>query len=99
MVLGKKLTYCDYEEKYPDSIILRKEGCFYTAHNESAEIISGMMNYRLGADVSGKAITSGLSITKITDALDEMDYNYLVIEDDVIVSCHCGDNPFGNSIK
>lgn len=81
---SKKTKYQEWEEMFPDSVVIRKEGFFYTARNDSALRLHEAVGYRLNKDISGSYITGGPQIDKITEALKSMNLSYVVVEGDAV---------------
>lgn len=73
------LSYSDFENQYPGYVVISKEGYFYSAHNDSAVILSKVMGYKLGVDKFGRESTGGPNIEKIEKRLDTANYKYIVV--------------------
>lgn len=87
-----KKKYADWEREYPDVIVIRKEGYFYTTRNDGAEIVGKLLNYNVAETDSG-LITGSPALYKMTGALRLNKYNYVVIEKDTVIEIYNdGDN-------
>ena len=79
------IKYKDWEEMYPNHVIIQKEGFMYSAHNESAEIIAEVLDYKLMTDIAGRITTGGPDSSKIGFALEKANHSYIIIEDEQII--------------
>lgn len=94
LVKKSNLTYSKFEELYPEHVIIMKEGCFYSAHNASAQVLNRELEYKLAEDIFGRLTTGGPDIDKITRILTEENYSYIVIEAGEITQRYDGRYPF-----
>lgn len=90
------MNYSELEEKYINTVIIRKEGFFYSVRNKSAYVITNLFDYKLGKQ--GKYDFSGFPIKildRILEVLDEKNINYMVIsKENVIAVKEYVDNQF-----
>ena len=82
--LKKKTTYDDWVEEYPDRVVIRKEGFFYTVKDECPQVIASVLRYNIG-EYSGRAITGSPSLEIMTDELKSHHISYVAIVRDEIV--------------
>lgn len=87
-------TYRWMEQHFPNHIIIQKEGYFYSAHHNSAEALSAIMDYRLGRDINGYRITGGPDLNRICSVLENEDVSFLIVEHGRVTYGHHGRNPF-----
>jgi len=87
-------TYRDFENQFPNYIILQKEGFMYTAHGRSAEVFAYAMDYKLVKTDEGLTFTGGPDPDKIARVLKAQDYNFIIVENHRIVDGHSGRDPF-----
>lgn len=78
-------SYASWEATYPDHVIIKKEGYFWTAHGESAEELSQVKGYKLG-ETGGRFITGSPSLDAITSGLETYHISYIAVEDGEIVA-------------
>lgn len=77
-------TYNQWAIEYPNYVVLRKEGYYYTARNESAQVLHDLLGYKLG--ISGQNLMTGSPVLQpVVDALVFNKINYIVIEDGEII--------------
>lgn len=77
---SRKVTYKKYEEEYPGYIIVKKEGYFYSAHNDSAVKLAEIMGYRTGTDAWGRISTGSPSVDKIKETLVSKNCKFIIVE-------------------
>lgn len=91
--MSDKFTYSRYEELYPKTVILRREGPFYNARNESARVIHANFDFK-GWKSSNGIPTIGFRIDKlhrVRARLEKLYISYIIIEqDDVVVEKNFG---------
>ena len=78
-----KKTYMNWVREFPGYTVIRKEGCFYTAKEESAEVLHKYLGYKIGY-IEDVAITGSPCLVNITDALEYHSVPYVVIEDNIV---------------
>lgn len=79
-----KKRYFDWVYEFPKFVIIRKEGYYYSARNESAEVLHDLLGFRLG--IQGTSVVTGCPVVEpIIEALAAAETNYIVIEDNEIV--------------
>ncbi len=71
-----------YKEKYPNYLILIKEGIFYKSFNDDAIIIWYIFGYKL---IDNHIGFSSSVYNKVIDKLKEIEINFLVIDKDSIL--------------
>ena len=76
--------YSEYEKKFPNHVIIRKEGFFYTTRNDSAVRLHDIVGYKLNKDKSGRYITGGPNLELITGSLKEHGISYVLVVGDEI---------------
>ena len=79
-----KDTYASWADRYPNHVIIKKEGAFWTTRGESAEVLSRVLGYKLGGK-PGNYITGSPTLDPIISGLNHHEINYIVIEDGEIV--------------
>ncbi len=79
-----KETYASWADRYPNHVVIKKEGAFWTTRGESAEVLSRVLGYKLGGK-SGNYVTGSPSIEPIVHGLSNHEINYIVIEGGEIV--------------
>ena len=79
-----KDTYASWADRYPNHVVIKKEGAFWTTRGESAEVLSKVLGYRLGGK-PGNYMTGSPMIEPIVHGLSNHAINYIVIEDGEIV--------------
>ncbi len=75
-------SYKSWTNYYPNAIVIKKEGYFWTCRGESAEKIHEILGFKLGYDGSG-AITGCPNLNRMVAALKKRKINYVVIENGV----------------
>lgn len=80
----RKKRYMEWVREYPEYLVIRKEGYFYTVRDDAAELISGLVGYKTGK-AYGHIVTGSPSLKKILVALEDSEINYIIIEDNQIV--------------
>ena len=86
--------YRKYEGLYSGHVIIMKEGCFYSSHNNSAQVINRELGYKLAEDIFGRITTGGPDLDKITKGLTKEGYSFVVVEDGEITQKYDGQYPF-----
>lgn len=81
--MGKK--YTEWENEYPEHVIVRKENFFYTARNESAKVIHNILGYKLLRDKKNNIKVGGPKKNTIVEGLASNKINYIIIENSKIV--------------
>lgn len=79
-------NYERYKTIYKNYIILIKQGNFYITYNEDSVTLNKIFNYKLVTN--NKTIKSGFPINiinKITNNLETLNINYIIINNDNIV--------------
>lgn len=81
-----KRKYNEWVTDYPDRVVIKKEGFFYTCRENSAYIVATILNYQIGMTKSdGTAITGSPSLDKITEELKRHHISFVAIENDVVI--------------
>ncbi len=78
-------TYAQLERQYPQHVIIRKEGYFYSAHGRSAELISDYVGYRLGF-IEGVPVTGSPDPRRMEEVLSEFNISFIIFEADGHIS-------------
>lgn len=74
------------QEKHPDMMVLQMQGNFYKAFNDSAYVLSGLMDYKLRTTKSGyKCGFPVIAYDKVKAACEEQKISYVVYEGDKLV--------------
>ena len=73
-----KKRYSDWIEEYPGFVIIRKEGFFYTARGEYAEILHELLGYKIGYFGNIK-VTGSPKIETIEEVLIANQIDFIVI--------------------
>jgi len=76
----KRNSYAYWENEYPDYVVVKKEGAFWTCRGKSAEILNDILGYRLGGS-SDKPVTGSPALEPITVGLNRNKVKYIVVED------------------
>ena len=79
-----KDTYASWADRYPNHVVIKKEGAFWTARGESAELLSRVLGYKLGGK-PGNYVTGSPAIEPIVHGLSGHEINYIVIDSGQIV--------------
>ena len=87
----KKNTYTYWEQNYSNYVVVKKEGSFWTARGESAEILNDILGYKLGGNPD-RPMTGSPSLDPIVSALKKTGYDYIVVEDAQIIDSSDGNN-------
>lgn len=94
---NSKKKYADWVEEYPDTVVIRKEGYFYTTRGACAEIVAKITSYELGTGLS--PVTGTPKVEGLITALTEQHINYIVIEhDEVVQREEFSDNRYGEYV-
>ena len=80
----EKKTYDDWVVEYPDRVVIRKEGFFYTVKDECATVIASILRYNIG-EYYGRYITGSPSLEIMTNELKNHHISYVAIVSDEIV--------------
>lgn len=80
----KKKTYADWVSEYPDRVVIRREGFYYTVRGNSAYVIAIINNYNIG-EVGQTSMTGSPSLEVMTNELKSHHVSYIAIENNVIV--------------
>ena len=92
--VSKAGSYRKLCEQYPDHIILIKAGYFYSAFNESAEVLAQVAGYKVGY-MSGSTPTTGCpDLCSITEKLHAANLSYIAFNNGEIEDRYDGKNPF-----
>ena len=79
-----KDTYASWEAQYPNHVIIKKEGAFWTTRNESAEVLNEVLGYKIGESF-GHPMTGSPALDPIIAGLKANRINYIAIEDGQII--------------
>ena len=80
---GEKKKYAEWVKEYSETVVVRKEGFFYTVRGEGAVIVGQISNYDVSD--SSNPITGTPVLEQLTELLKEKRINYAVIVDNQIV--------------
>lgn len=96
-----KRTYNDWVLEYPDRVIIRKEGFFYTVKDECAYIIATILKYNIGKFGPNETpITGSPSLEIMTNELKSHHISYIAIVGEEIIDEEAfKDNQFNEFIS
>ena len=80
----RKNTYAYWASEYPDYVVIKREGAFWTCRGESAETLSEVLGYKLGGSAD-KPVTGSPNLDPMIYALKEHHISYIVVDDGEIV--------------
>ena len=92
--MSRKGSYRRLCEEYPEHIIIVKMGLFYSAFNESAEILGQIMDYKVSYMSGHTPITGGPDLCVIAEKLQAAKLSYIVFNNNEIEDKYDGKNPF-----
>ena len=78
-----KKTYLEWVAEYPNYVVIRLEGVFYTVKYEAAELIGDICDYNIGL-FNGIPITGSPRYEKMEEVLIDNCINYIIIENEQI---------------
>ncbi len=81
---AKKRTYSEWEEMYPDTVIIKKEGYFWTCRGDSALTVGALLGYNIGGSEE-KPVTGSPKLDEIVNGLTKHKVNYIVVCNDKII--------------
>lgn len=82
----QKQKFEKLKEQHPDMLVLQMQGNFYKAFNDSAFVLSGLMDYKLRDTKSGhKCGFPVIAYDKVKAACEDQKISYVVYEGDVLV--------------
>lgn len=89
------------QERHPDVLVLEMQGNFYKAFNDSAFVLSGLMEYKLKETKTGyKCGFPVVAYEKVNAACESHRINYVVYEGEKVVDQNSfEDNQFCNYCK
>lgn len=76
-------TYLEWVAEYPNYVVIRLEGYFYTVKYEAAELIGDICDYNIGV-FKGMPTTGSPIYEKMEEALIDNCINYIIIENNQI---------------
>lgn len=76
---SKSNTYAYWADKYPDHVIVKREGAFWTCRGESAVTLSSVLGYNLGGS-GNKPVTGSPKLEPIVDGLKHNAISYIVVD-------------------
>jgi hypothetical protein len=79
-----KDSYAYWAENYPDYVVIKREGAFWSCRGESAEIVNRLLGYRLGGS-SSNPMTGTPNLDAMVAGLTRNGENYIVVEDGEII--------------
>ncbi|MCR5338853.1 MAG: ATP-dependent helicase [Lachnospiraceae bacterium] len=71
-------SYAYWAAKYPDHVVVKREGAFWTCRGESAITLSKLLGYRLGGS-GEKPVTGSPHLEPITEGLRDNFVDYIVV--------------------
>ena len=94
---AKKKKYADWAEEYPDAVVVRKEGAFFTVRGENAVVVGNISN--LNVSSGNNPVSGSPKLEGITDSLvaNEIDY-IVVINDEITEEGHYENNHYHDYI-
>ena len=81
---SKKDTYASWESQYPDHVIIKKEGAFWTVRGKSAKKLRDLLGYKLGGSPESP-MTGSPSLAPMVRALKDNGIKYIVVENGWII--------------
>ncbi|MBO4374345.1 MAG: ATP-dependent helicase, partial [Lachnospiraceae bacterium] len=81
---GGKDTYVSWAERFPEHVIVKKEGAFWTTRGKSAEVLNQVLGYKLGGK-PGAYMTGSPAIDPIVQGLNENRISFIVVEGGKII--------------
>lgn len=89
------------EKKYPNTLIMQLQGNFYRAYNNSAYVLSGLMNYKLTPTASGhRCGYPTTAFEKIVEECEINEINYVILSnDEVEAENKFEDNQYSSFLK
>ena len=91
---SKKGIYRKLCDEYPGHIVLIKSGFFYSAYNESAEVLGQAMGYKVAYINGTTPTTGGPDLCIIAEKLRAADLSYIAFNHGEIKDRFEGKNPF-----
>lgn len=79
---SKKKTYADWAKEYPNTVVVRKEGKFYTTKGDNARIMGSISDLNLSSGAT--PITGSPKLERVIGCLDENEIDYIVVVNDEI---------------
>lgn len=97
----QKQKFENLKEQYPDMLVLQLQGNFYKAFNDSAYVLSGMMDYKLNPTKSGyKCGFPTVAYDKVKEACELQRISYVVYDGETLVDQYSfSDNQFQSYCK
>lgn len=77
-------TYTYWETEYPDCVVIKREGAFWTCRGDSAKILSEVLGYKLGGSAD-RPVTGSPNPEPILYALNAHKISYIVVENGEII--------------
>lgn len=81
---GNKNTYAYWAKAYPEYVVIKKEGAFWTVRGKSAEIVSRLLGYRLGGSLE-RPVTGTPNLEPLLYGLKDNQVKCIVVEDGEII--------------
>ncbi len=92
--IKQKKTYDDWVVEYPDRVVIRKEGFFYTVKDECAQVVASVLRYNIG-EYSGRAITGSPSLEIMANELKSHHISYIaIVKGEIVDEEAFADNQF-----
>ena len=79
-----KNKYAYWASKYPDYVVVKREGAFWTCRGESAITLSELLGYRLGGN-NENPVTGSPHLEPITEGLRDNLVDYIVVDNGDII--------------
>lgn len=80
----KKNTYAYWVAEFPDYVVIKHEGYFWTGRGNSAETLNEILGFKLGGSTD-KPVTGSPDLGSIVYALKAHQINYIVVDGDEII--------------
>ena len=81
---GGKDSYASWVERFPEHVIIKKEGAFWTTRGKSAEVLNQVLGYKLGGK-PGAYLTGSPAVDPIVQGLNENKISFIVVEGGKII--------------
>lgn len=97
----QKQKFESLKEQYPNMLVLQLQGNFYKAFNDSAYVLSGLMDYKLKPTRSGyKCGFPVVAYDKVKEACESQRISYVVYDGNALVDQNSfSDNQFQSYCK
>ena len=79
-----KSRYSYWADRYPDAVVIKKEGYFWSCRGESAVIVNRLLGYNLGGNPSNP-VTGSPNLDALVSGLVRNGESYVVIDDGEVI--------------